>query len=89
MSTDEQAIRNLVEQWHRATAAGDVDTVLRLMAEDVVFLMAGKPPMKGRSTFEQGLRGHSLRIASIQGAKSRKSRSRTIWRIAGLCSQLA
>ena len=57
MSTDEQAIRNLVEQWHRATAAGDVDTVLRLMAEDVVFLMAGKPPMKGRSTFEQGLRG--------------------------------
>jgi len=57
MSTDEQAIRNLVEQWHRATTAGDVDTVLRLMAEDVVFLMAGKPPMKGRSTFEQGLRG--------------------------------
>ncbi len=57
MSTDEQAIRNLVEQWHRATAAGDVDTVLRLMAEDVVFLMAGKPPMKGRSTFELGLRG--------------------------------
>jgi len=57
MGTDEQAIRNLVEQWHRATAAGDVDTVLRLMAEDVVFLMAGKPPMKGRSTFEQGLRG--------------------------------
>ena len=44
MSTDEQAIRNLVEQWHRATAAGDVDTVLGLMAEDVVFLMAGKPP---------------------------------------------
>ena len=57
MGTDEQAIRNLVEQWHRATVAGDVDTVLRLMAEGVVFLMAGKPPMKGRSTFEQGLRG--------------------------------
>ena len=57
MGTDEQAIRNLIEQWHRATVAGDVDTVLRLMAEGVVFLMAGKPPMKGRSTFEQGLRG--------------------------------
>ena len=57
MNTDEQAIRNLVEQWHRATAAGDVDTVLRLMAEDVVFLMAGKPPMKRRRTFEEGLRG--------------------------------
>jgi len=26
------------------------------MAEDVVFLVAGHPPMKGRGTFEQGLR---------------------------------
>jgi uncharacterized protein (TIGR02246 family) len=56
MTTDEQAIRNLVAKWHRATAAGDVDTILGLMAEDVVFLVAGKPPMKGRSTFEKGLR---------------------------------
>ena len=57
MSSDEQAIRNLVVEWHRATAAGDVDAVLRLMAEDVVFLVAGRPPMKGRRQFEQGLRG--------------------------------
>ena len=56
MNTDEQAIRNLITQWHRATAAGDVDTVLRLMAEDVIFPLPGKPPMKGRATFEQGLR---------------------------------
>ena len=56
MDTDEQAIRDLVAQWHRATAAGDVDTVLGLMSEDVVFLVAGKPPMEGRSTFEKGLR---------------------------------
>ena len=56
MDTDEQTIRNLVAQWHRATATGDVDTVLGLMSEDVVFLVAGKPPMKGRSTFEKGLR---------------------------------
>src|SRR5688572_14662239 len=57
MSTDEQAIRNLVATWHRATAAGDVDTILGLMAEDVVFLVAGKPPLQGRSAFEKGLRG--------------------------------
>src|SRR5438445_6926319 len=56
MNTDEQAIRNLIAQWHRATAVGDVDTVLRLMTEDVIFLVPGRPPMKGRSTFEQGLR---------------------------------
>ena len=56
MTTDEQSIRNLVAQWHSATAAGDVKNVLSLMAEDVVFLVAGQPPMKGRSMFEKGLR---------------------------------
>jgi len=57
MNADEQTIRNLVSQWHRATAAGDVDIILGLMSEDVVFLVPGKPPMQGRSTFEKGLRG--------------------------------
>jgi uncharacterized protein (TIGR02246 family) len=57
MNTDEQALRDLVTLWHRATAADDVDTVLRLMAEDAVFLVAGRPPMRGRGAFEQGLRG--------------------------------
>jgi uncharacterized protein (TIGR02246 family) len=56
VSTDEQAIRDLIATWQRATAAGDVETVLTLMAEDVVFLVAGHPPMRGRSSFEQGLR---------------------------------
>ena len=66
MSADEQALRDLVALWHSATAAGDVDTVLRLVAEDVVFLVAGHPPMRGRSGFEQGLRGLLVqhRIAS-------------------------
>lgn len=56
MNSDEQAIRNLVAAWHSATAAGDVESVLQLMSEDVVFLIAGQSPMKGRSTFEKGLR---------------------------------
>jgi uncharacterized protein (TIGR02246 family) len=57
MNADEQAIHDLIAQWHRASAAGDVQTVLGLMSEDVVFLVAGKPPMKGRGSFEKGLRG--------------------------------
>lgn len=57
MNTDEQSIRELVNTWHTATAAGDVEAVLKLMTEDVVFLVAGQPPMKGRSNFEKGLRG--------------------------------
>jgi uncharacterized protein (TIGR02246 family) len=34
-----------------ATKAGDLETVLSLMAEDVVFLLAGQPPMIGKSAF--------------------------------------
>lgn len=45
-----------MSEWHRATAAGDVEAVLPLMTEDVVFLVAGKPPMRGRSAFEKQLR---------------------------------
>jgi uncharacterized protein (TIGR02246 family) len=56
VNQDQQAIRELLALWHRATAAGDVNTVLKLMAEDVVFLVAGHPPMRGRAAFEQGLR---------------------------------
>jgi uncharacterized protein (TIGR02246 family) len=53
---DERAIRDAIALWHRATAAGDVDTVLTLMADDATFLVAGQPPMRGRGTFEKGLR---------------------------------
>lgn len=56
MTREEQKIRDLIALWHRATMAGDVDTVLGLMAEDVVFLAAGAPPMRGRSAFANALR---------------------------------
>lgn len=56
MSADVQAIRALVGRWHAATSAADIDTVLSLMAEDVVFLVGGQPPMRGRATFERALR---------------------------------
>lgn len=53
---DEQAIRDLIATWHKASAAGDLTTVLKLMAEDVVFLVAGKPPMRGRDAFATGFK---------------------------------
>jgi uncharacterized protein (TIGR02246 family) len=56
VNTDERAIRDLVALWHRATAAGEVETILALMAEDVVFLVAGQAPMKGRESFGRNLR---------------------------------
>jgi uncharacterized protein (TIGR02246 family) len=51
MNNDEQAIRDLVDAWMRATRAGDLDRVLGMIAEDVVFLAAGRPPMRGREAF--------------------------------------
>ncbi|GAB1594721.1 YybH family protein [Lysobacter claricitrinus] len=54
--SDETLIRALIQRWHAATAAGDVDTVLTLMTEDAEFIVPGKPPMKGRRAFETGLR---------------------------------
>ena len=45
MDRDEQEIRRLIETWMAATKAGDVETVLGLMTDDVVFLVPGRPPM--------------------------------------------
>jgi uncharacterized protein (TIGR02246 family) len=56
MPNDEQAIRGLVATWLRATAAGDLQQVLKLMADDVVFLTPGRPPF-GRKEFEAGFKG--------------------------------
>jgi uncharacterized protein (TIGR02246 family) len=48
---DEQAIRDLIATWLGATQAGDHATVLELMADEVVFLMPGHPPMRGKAAF--------------------------------------
>jgi uncharacterized protein (TIGR02246 family) len=51
MQNDEQEIRALVRTWLDASKAGDMETVLSLMSEDVVFLIAGREPMIGRAAF--------------------------------------
>ena len=50
MSDDEQAIRDLVAKWMAATQAGDTDTVLGLMTDDVVFMVPGREPF-GKDAF--------------------------------------
>ena len=42
---EERAIRDVMEQWLRATKAADLNAVLNLMTDDVVFLRAGQPTM--------------------------------------------
>ena len=58
MQSDEEQIRELVATWMTATKAGDVETVLNLMADDVVFLVPGRPPMD-KSAFAEAARAQS------------------------------
>ena len=61
MQNDEKEIRNLVETWMSATKAGDTETVLSLMTDDVIFLRSGHAPMD-KSEFALALQ--------VQGSES-------------------
>lgn len=56
MNKDEQDIRDVVATWLAATRAGDIDTILGLMTDDVVFLRAGQPAMEGKAAFASSLK---------------------------------
>src|SRR5437667_11846452 len=56
MQNDEQSIRELVAEWQKAAAAGDLSKLLDLMAEDVVFYVVGQPSMRGREAFAAAFR---------------------------------
>ena len=64
MGSDEREIRELIERWHERTAAGDLEAILELMADDVVFLRAGQPPMD-KKEFAAGFRAWASK-ASIR-----------------------
>src|SRR3569832_567227 len=51
MNHDERAIRELFAMWLRATAEGDVAQLLRLLDDDVAFIMPGQPLMRGREAY--------------------------------------
>ncbi|MEA2992241.1 MAG: hypothetical protein QOD40_1161 [Alphaproteobacteria bacterium] len=59
MSPDERAIRDLVDTWMAASRAGDTQSVLSLMTDDVVFMVPGREPF-GKAAFaamSQGMQG--------------------------------
>ena len=55
MNQDEQQIRQVMEDWHRASARGELDPILELMTEDATFLRCGAPPMS-KAEFAAGFR---------------------------------
>jgi uncharacterized protein (TIGR02246 family) len=56
MTDDEYAIRNLVTNWMAASQTGDLATVLSLMADDAVFMVAGREPF-GKEAFAAASQG--------------------------------
>ena len=64
MQTDEQAIRALLDTWFAATKAGDHETVLKLMSDDVVFMVPGQEPF-GKDAFAAASK--SMRSVRLEG----------------------
>ncbi|MGE5623304.1 MAG: YybH family protein [Bacillota bacterium] len=64
MQDDEQAVRELIAGWIEASADGDADRLRMLMADDVVFLTPGQPPLRGKeafmAAFEEGLQHYRI-----------------------------
>ena len=64
---DETAIRALVSTWMEATRTGDTAKVLELMADDVVLLVAGRPPF-GKREFETAVTAQAGTPMRFDGA---------------------
>ncbi len=58
MTADERVIRELVATWMKASQAGDIQTVLGLMADDVIFMVPGREPFgkEAFATMSQGMK---------------------------------
>jgi len=69
MQNDEQEIRQLVSTWLSATKAGDIETVLSLMSDDVVFLVPGQPVMR-KAEFKAAAQSQSGKDAPTFDGKS-------------------
>ncbi|MCR4265923.1 SgcJ/EcaC family oxidoreductase [Nitratireductor sp. ZSWI3] len=63
MTEDEQAIRQVIATWMRASESGDTATILSLMTNDVVFMVPGQEPF-GREIFEAT--ANQLGVAGMQ-----------------------
>jgi uncharacterized protein (TIGR02246 family) len=56
MTGDEYAIHELVATWMSASQAGDLNTVLSLIAEDAIFMVPGREPF-GKEAFSAASAG--------------------------------
>jgi uncharacterized protein (TIGR02246 family) len=69
-ATDEQQIRHVMDEWRRLTDEGDLDGLMSLLADDVIFLTPGNPPIT-KNDFATGFRDVSAK-ARIEAAQEVK-----------------
>jgi hypothetical protein len=74
MTDDERAIRELIATWLRASQAGDTQTVLSLMTDDVIFMVPGREPFgkevcQHRTGHERRAHGGHQRYPRTEGAR--------------------
>jgi uncharacterized protein (TIGR02246 family) len=62
--SDEQEIRDLVDTWLKASKEKDLETLLDLLADDVIFMVVGKEPF-GKKAFAEMNKG--LKDVQIEG----------------------
>jgi uncharacterized protein (TIGR02246 family) len=63
-TADERAIHQLVDDWMQASAQGDLDKVLSMMSDDVVFMTVDREPF-GKQEF--AAQSRALEGAKIEG----------------------
>jgi uncharacterized protein (TIGR02246 family) len=65
MSADEQAIRKLIDDWMAATAGGDLEQVLSMMSDDVVFMTPGREPFGKREFAAQSAAMKDTKVLGV------------------------
>ena len=65
MTDDERAILELVSTWMRASQSGDINTVLSLVTDDVIFMVPGREPF-GKDAFRAASEG--MKNVSLTGS---------------------
>lgn len=62
---DERAIRKLIDDWMQASARGDLDQVLSMMSDDVVFMTPGREPFGKKEFAAQSAGLKEVRIEGV------------------------
>jgi uncharacterized protein (TIGR02246 family) len=62
MTSDELSIRELIQIWLRASADNQLDVILALMDDDVIFLRQGMPPMRGKLNYADAFKANASKF---------------------------